>query len=765
MKHSRFFRRSALALLAVMSAIPALLHAQAGRPGSIVGTVVDSATSQPVVGARVRIVELHREDVTHEDGSFDHRDVRPNTYTLQVQRLGYRLVSRRVTIQDGDTVRLRISMAPAAVTLAPSIVTGTLSERSGEQVLSPTASISGAELDRNLAATVAATVAAQPGVSVTSIGPATARPVIRGLGGDRILMLEDGERPGDMSSFSGDHAVAIDVQTAKQIDVVRGPMSLLYGSSALGGVVNVVREEVPASRPEHMHATLTAQGASNGRAGVLSGDVLFPAGPFALRAEGSFRDAQDVRTPSGTLVNTQSTTTSAAFGGSRAGDWGHAGLSYRFFSNDYGIPGGFVGAHAEGVNIEMRRHVLRGESELHLSRGPFSTARLAGSVTDYGHKEFEAAGVVGTQFDQTQYAADLLLRHDAVGALAQGALGARFQRREVTTGGSLRTPSTDDYGIAGFAVEEIGTGRVRVQAGVRWDAAKYTPREVAFIDVGGERLPTRSRTFGALSGSLGTLYEPVKDLRFGASLSRAYRTPDFNELYSNGPHLAANTFEVGDPQLDDEHGIGFDVFARFNRSNVAAEVALFGNRLTNYIFPSSRGRIEQGRQGGVALLQFSNEDAEFRGAEGKVEWSALPHFVIHGTISQVNAKFTSTRDSIPVFVEGDTVIVPPSEFPPLIPPLHGELGLRYDRTSWFAAGVARMADRQDRLGDFEETTAGYVVADLSAGYRFVHGSRLHAITLRVDNAFDREYRNHLSRTKAIMPEPGRNVALVYRLTF
>jgi iron complex outermembrane receptor protein len=739
--------------------------AQGTRSGSIVGTVIDSTSTLPVVGARVRIVDLHREDITHEDGSFDHHDLRPNTYTLQVQRLGYRLLTRRVTVQGGDTVRLRILLEPAAITLAPSIVTGTLSERAGDEVLSPTASMSGAELDRNLAATVAATVAAQPGVSLTSIGPSTARPVIRGLGGDRILMLEDGQRPGDMSSMSGDHAVAIDVQTARQIDVVRGPMSLLYGSSALGGVVNVVREEVPASRPEHMHATVTTQGASNGRAGALSGDVTFPAGPFALRVEGSIRNAADTRTPLGTLQNTQSRTTSAALGGAHVGDWGHAGVSYRFFGNDYGIPGGFVGGHDEGVNIEMRRHVLRSEGELHLSRGPFSTAKAAFSLTDYGHKEFEAAGVVGTQFDQTQFAGDLLLRHDAVGVFAQGAIGGRVQVREITTGGSLRTPSTDDYTIAGFVVQEIGTGAVRLQGGVRFDAAKFSPREQTFIDVGGERIPTRPRTFGSVSGSLGLLYAAVQDVRLGVSVSRAYRTPDFNELYSNGPHLAANAFEVGDPELDDEHGLGFDVFARLTRSNLNAEVALFGNRLTNYIFPSSRGRVELGRQGGVALLQFSNEDAEFRGYEGRVEWSAAAHIVLHGTLSQVSAKLTSTRDSIPIFFDGDTIIVPPSRFPPLIPPLHGEIGMRYEYPNWFVAAAARLSDSQDRLGDFETTTPGYAVTDVSAGLRFVRGSRLHAITLRIDNAFDRAYRNHLSRIKDIMPEPGRNIALVYRLVF
>ncbi|HJU73799.1 MAG TPA: TonB-dependent receptor [Gemmatimonadaceae bacterium] len=759
------FRVFAAALLVFLSAMPGASGAQAPPVGSIGGTVVDSVSGLPVVAARVRIVELHREEITHEDGTFDHRGLRPATYTLQVQRLGYRLVTRRVAVRGGDTVQVRITMAPAAVTLAPSIVTGTLSERGGEQVLSPTASLSGAELDRNLAGTVAATVAAQPGVSLTGIGPSTARPVIRGLGGDRILILEDGQRPGDMSAMSGDHAVAIDVQTARQIDVVRGPMSLLYGSSALGGVVNVVREEVPASRPEHMHATLTAQGASNSRAGTLSGEIRLPIRRFAVRAEGSIRDAQDVETPLGTLANTQSRTTSAAIGGARVGSWGHVGLAYRFFGNDYGIPGGFVGGHEEGVNIEMRRHVLRSEGELHLSQGPFSAVRLSAALTDYHHVELEEVGVIGTQFDQGQFAGDLLVRHDAVGLFAQGALGGRVQLREIRTGGSLQTPSTDDYNVAGFVVEELGTGKVRLQTGLRFDAAKFEPREQAFIDIGGRRIPTRPRTFGSLSGSLGMLWEPVSDLRLGASVSRAYRTPDFNELYSNGPHLAANSFEVGDPELDDERGLGFDVFARYNRGRLNAEVAFFGNRLTNFIFPSSRGRVEQGRQGGVPLLQFSNEDADFRGAEGRIEWSVTSTLVLSATLSEVRAHFTSERDSIPLFEGGDTTFVQASKYPPLIPPLHGEVGLRYERPNWFAGATARMSDRQDRLGDFETATAGYAVADLSSGFRFVQGRRLHSITLRIDNAFDRAYRNHLSRIKEIMPEPGRNVALVYRLVF
>jgi iron complex outermembrane recepter protein len=760
-------RRLAGAFVAIGFA-PVLRTSWAQSPiparSSVTGIVIDSASASPIIAAEVRLLELHRLERTHEDGRFDFRDVPPGRYTLNARRIGYRVVTRAVVVPN-EAADVRVALVPAAVQLATTVVTGALTERPGDEVLSPTVVLSGAALDRRLDATLAASLGRTPGVSISSISPSTARPVIRGLGGDRIVVLEDGQRPGDLSAMSGDHAVTIDPLTAQQIDVVRGPMSLLYGSSALGGVVNVIREEVPISRPDRLHGVVTAQGSSVNRGGTIGGTTTAALGPLTTRVEGSLRGAGDTRTPVGTMVNTGVEEYNLSAGASLIGNWGHAGGSYRFYANDYGIPGGFVGGHATGVDIVMRRHTGRAEADWHVDRGALTNIRATATATDYHHTENEPSGRVGTLFDQTVYAGELTARHAAVGPLALGAIGVRAQSRDVLTGGSLQTPSTSDLSLAGFLVEEIGGGATRFQMGVRYDYGRYEPKEQTFIDVGGVRVPVRERTFGAVSGSLGVLRTLGEGIRFGASFNRAYRTPDFNELYSNGPHLAANSYIVGDPNLNEETGIGVDAFLRVSRGTFNAEVAGFRNRLVDFIFESSRGRAEIGPQGGRPRFQFTNEGAVFTGGEGRIEWSATSALVVDATASYVQAHFTTERDSIPEITPTDTVFHAPSPYPPFIPPLNGQIGARVDRTRWFAGLTARYAAPQHRLGDFETPTAGYFVPGVDLGLRTVRGGQLHTVTLRVDNALDLEYRDHLSRIKEIMPEPGRNVSLLYRMTF
>ncbi|MGH7718897.1 MAG: TonB-dependent receptor, partial [Gemmatimonadaceae bacterium] len=490
-------------------------------------------------------------------------------------------------------------------------------------------------------------------------------------------------------------------------------------------------------------------------------------GRIALRAEGSIRGASDIRTPRGELENTNARTYNVAAGAAYVGDWGHAGGSYRYYDSDYGIPGGFVGGHPRGVDIVMRRHMGRLEGELHPAQGGvLERVRLSAAYTDYRHRELERSGAVGTAFDQELAALDVQARHGVLGPFSLGAFGARAQYRDVITGGTLRTPSTYDYTFAGYAVEELGRGAFRVQLGARYDWARYVPRDLtASIRVGGRRVPVRPRTFGSASGSIGALYAVAEGVRVGASVSRAYRTPDFNELYSDGPHLAAGSFDVGDPELNEETGLGVDVFVRVATRDLRGEVAAFRNRLDDYIYPSSRGRVEVGTSGGRPRLQFTNSDALFTGAEGDLEWSVTHALVVEGTVSYVRAKFVSPGDSIPLFEGTDTTFIAASRYPPLIPPLRGHLGVRFERPRWFAGIGARWADRQDRIGDFERPTAGYLVGEVSGGLRLLAGSRLHTVTLRVDNVTDTEYREHLSRTKEIMPEPGRGVSLLYRLTF
>ncbi|HEY8469912.1 MAG TPA: TonB-dependent receptor [Longimicrobiales bacterium] len=754
-----------------------LAQAPAQATGEIVGTVRDSATAAPLAAARVRLLETHREELAHSDGSFRFPELAPGTYTVEVEHLGYARWRRRVDVGAGESLRLDVALPVQAIELRGMVVTGTVGPRAGEDVLSPVSVLRGAALDRELGETVAATLDGEPGIAVTSSGPATARPVIRGLGGDRILVLEDGLRPGDMSSTSGDHAVAIDPLTARHFEVVRGPMSLLYGSSALGGVVNVVREEIPASLPAHPHGTLTLQGSSVNEGLSGGGFITTALGPFALRAEASARTAGDVSTPAGTLENTGVRAYSGAVGGAWVGGRSHAGLSYRFYRNEYGIPGSGehehdheededTHEHGHAADIRMTRHTLRGEAAIHMDTGPFAEIKLTGAASDYQHVELEEGGATGTEFTQRLYSGELIARHGERGPFAQGAVGVRAQYRDIATGGSLRTPSTYDYTFAVFVVEELGTGPFRAQVGARYDWARYVPRDtMSFVLAGGERIPVRPRTFGSFSGSLGLLYLLSEDVRVGVSASRAYRTPDFNELYTNGPHLAANSYDVGDPGLKHETGFGLDAFLRVSGERVRGELAVFRNQLADYIFPSSRGRAELSAETGRPLFQYTNEDARFVGAEGDLEVALTPAIVLSGNASYVRARFTSPRDSIPVFSETDTTFVAASPHPPFIPPLHGRVGLRYEQPGYFAGADLRWAASQERLGDFEEPTDGYAVADISAGVRFSRGGRLHTLTVRVENVTNTEYRDHLSRIKDLMPEPGRNLGVVYRMTF
>lgn len=742
-------------------------QADASLQGAVTGVVSDASTGLPIVAAQVQLEPLHRADLTHADGRFTFTNVAAGTYTLSVERLGYQAASLEVVVQAGATASLRIDLQVAALQLGGiTVSTGALSPRSADDVLSPVSTISGADLDRRASQTLAATLDGRPGLTSTSLGPSTARPVIRGLGGDRIVVLEDGQRTGDMSALSSDHAVASETLTVSQIEVVRGPMSLMYGSSALGGVVNLVREEIPTSAPDRLHGMLSLQAASGNDGLTGAGFVASGVGRAAVRLEATARNSANLGTPLGRVPNTGGRTFDVAVGVGIPGEHADGGASYRFYANEYGIPGGFVGGHATGVDIEMRRHALHAKGELHRDARLISSISFDGGLTRYHHTELEPSGAIGTTFDQDLVQGEVVARHARIGGLREGAVGVHGQYRDLRTGGSLRTPSTWDVALAGFAVEEFGTEAVRFQAGIRYDYARYEPRDTtSFVTAGGQRTPVRVRSFGSLSGSAGLLWVMSDALRIGASASRAYRTPDFNELYSNGPHLAANSFDVGDPSLGQETGLGLDAFVRITHDRVRGEAAVFRNKLSDYVFPSSRGRAELGAQGGRPRFQYTNENARFAGFEGELLVALTSALRAEASGSVVNAVFTSQRAPIPIFDGIDTTFVAASRYPPLIPPPQGRVGLRVEHPGRFAGVGAKFVSSQDRLGDFETTTAGYALFDASAGLRLVRGGTLHTITLRLDNAFDVEYRDHLSRIKEIMPGAGRSVSLLYRMVF
>jgi iron complex outermembrane receptor protein len=256
----------------------------------------------------------------------------------------------------------------------------------------------------------------------------------------------------------------------------------------------------------------------------------------------------------------------------------------------------------------------------------------------------------------------------------------------------------------------------------------------------------RTRTFGAVSASVGALYDLGGGIGVGANLGRAYRTPDVTELFTRGAHLATYSVELNNPDLKAETGLGADLFLRITRERVKGEVAAFRNQLSNYIFPRNTGELDD--ETGHPVYQYAGADAVLAGVEGRAEWSVAPRVVLDGTLSYVHGAFSDTKDPLP-----------------FIPPLSGRLDVRYEAPNYFATVGSKLASRQARLGEFEEATDGYHVFDASLGYRWVALGRVHTLTLRGDNLGDAVYRDHLSRIKAIMPQAGRSVSLLYRVNF
>ncbi|MDE2781761.1 MAG: TonB-dependent receptor [Gemmatimonadota bacterium] len=729
-----------IAGLAVLSA-PASSQ-EPEHEGEIEGVVRDVTTGAPLAGAFVSVVGTGTLAVTHGDGSFHLTGIAEGNYVLRVERLGYRSALLDVAVEDESAVVV-VELTTSPIALQGMVVTATISERGAAEALRPVSVMAGDELQRRMEGTVAATLASMPGMAVTSMGPTVSQPVVRGLSGDRVLVLEDGTRVGDASNSGTDHTTGLDPASARRIEVVRGPGALLYGGNALGGVINVIRDEIPSAVPHHVTGSATMQSQSVTGSVGGSATAVFPVTEqVPLRVEMAGRSGGDLKTPVGTLLNTDGQLWSGGAGSALVADWGHVGASFRAYRNDYGIPGGFVGGHEEGVRIEMQRFASKLRTLVEERTGFFRDIRVDATHTWYRHKEIEPPNILGTLYDQQAFSGDVLGRHGEFGPFSAGAVGARLSWENFEYGGALYTPDTSRGRASLYLLEEVDLGSTQVEWGLRYDWTGADPLESdRDSDIG----DIRDRGFHSLSGSLGVLYRPASGLTLGASFVRAFRAPDINELYSEGPHLAAYSFEVGNPSLEGEIGRGADVFLRFESDRLRGEVTGFYNDIRDYVYGEDTGRLSRVL---LPIYQFRGNDAVFRGFEATLDVDLGRGLALEAVGSSVKGSLKETERPLP-----------------LVPPLKGHAALKYEQPQWFVRWEAEMAARQDRIGEFEAPTDGYAVVNFSAGMRVTLGGRLNVLTLSLDNAMNAEYRNHLSRVKQIMPEAGRGLSVTYRVVF
>lgn len=706
--------------------------------GHLTGRVVDTETGEPVGWTQILVKEAHRSTISRDDGTFVLPNVPVGRYVLSTFRIGYKQTLQPIEIKANDTLTITIRIAAAPLTGNEIVIEDAMQSDKKDIVLE----MSGKKLRQNLGKTVAETVAGEPGMDQRSMGPAPARPVLRGLSGDRLLILEDGGRTGDLSASSADHAVVIDPITSERIEVIRGPATLLYGSNTLGGVVNVERGYVPSAALEGFHGNVSGQGETVNK-GYSAGAVL--TGPYrkiGWRLDLSARDARDISTPAGNLKNTGIQTINGSAGASYFWDWGFAGAAGSYYQSEYGIPGGFVGAHPNGVKIKLDRTHFEGKLDVHFEGGRFERTELRYGYSKYFHREFESNGSVGTQFSVLNYDLTWLTHLRPFWKLGKGEIGVWTEYRDYVPGGFIFTPDTKEWTMAAFAYEKATLGNWKWEGSLRLDHRRVDPSVEEITDIG----LIRKRSYTIVSGATSLAYRFGEHVESGVSVMRSARAPGIEELYSQGPHLAAYSFEVGNPDLQSEHGWGLEWFGKWRSDKTEIDLSIFRNDIRDYIFPRNSGAIHIATQ--LPIYQYHGQHAIMTGGEFKwnqqLPWSSS----LSVTASYVRGELADSSRPLPT-----------------MPPLAGKVEVKKQISNLTLSAFVRAADGQDRVDRFEDPTDGYVVVDASLQYHRQHKNLLHTWVLSVENIGDTEYRRHLSRVRSIMPEPGRNIKLLYKVFF
>ncbi|MDP2359733.1 MAG: TonB-dependent receptor [bacterium] len=745
----RGFRQGlGLAFLTLATALRAL----AGPDCAVLqGRVLDARDGQPLPLSHVFLLELGRGTATDAQGTFTFRHVPYGGHRVRVTHLGHRDHVQDLRLEGCDSLRLTIRLEPRALALAEIRVSGE-AERL-EQLHDPALMLRTAELQRELGSTLAETLDEQTGIATRSMGPAPARPVLRGHSGDRLLLLEDGAGTGDLSATSADHAVAMEPLVARQVVWIRGAETLLFSSGAAGGVLDVERGLLPGELPVKPEGTvaLVAETASGslGSSARLDGSWH----QMGWMAGGSWRQAGDLRTPAGRLGNSGLGTGSLSTGIAHVGDRRRVGVGATLYESAYGIPGGFVGGHPEGVDIELARRNLHVEADLRPARG-LRHVKLAGTFSHYEHAEFESSGLLGVSFDVLSAETGLELGLPAWGSFRQGQLRLAAHWRNFATGGLSHAPDTDERQLSLAWLEHaLLPGGWHLQGALRGESRRLAPdRERMSLVVG----HIRERSFHGLSAALQVdapeLSWGTWRLQPGGSLLRTWRPPTVEELFSGGPHLAAYSYEIGNPELGAERGWLLEAGAKARWSGLTLHLRGFHQEFQDYVFPSFTGRLSP-RRADLFEYRTVGRDARHSGLELDAAWHD-PRWR-----AQLGASLVRAR-----LAKGGPL--------PAVPPATARLQAVRIWRAWEAGVQLSGALAQDQVYRAEDPealpearTAGWLRLDLLTGWRGVLGGRLHQMDVRVDNALDQEYRNHLSRLRGIMPEAGRSARLVWRMWF
>lgn len=751
--------------------------AAAQTSSTVTGIVVDSITGAPLVSAHVHFVDQDRHFVTTDEGRFLILDAHGDSITLSIDLIGYRTTQWRVAVSSTATV---FPMVREAVDVGGIEVEAEAAQRRAD-LSTPvsTTRMSEDEVTRERGQTLGATLRDVEGVAVIQYGPSISKPVVRGLHSQRIVVSNGGIRQ-EGQQWGGEHAPEIDVFGVHEIEVVRGPGSVLYGSDALGGVLRVEPAAPPAG--SGLGGEYVLNGFSNNRqvagsAMVEHGRLRLPlVGEVGGRFRGSLRKSGDAATPDYNLGNTGFTelNLSAAVGVVRP--WGGVEVDYSRFTTDIGL---FSGAHVGNFD-DLIRAMEQGPADTEFTYAIDSPKQdvVHDALRLSGHGHVDGVGVVrgvyGFQLNKRReydshgplanrqrpafgldlytHSVEAMLDHDPVGRL-RGTVGVSASRQgNLSRGKGFLIPQYRSYTGAVFASEEADLNWVTLSGGVRYEYRWQ--RVFEFQDVGID-VPDETRSYDGFSGSLGLSVPFLEDWSIGASVGRAWRAPNVNERFSQGVHHGTAQYEIGDRSLESERTWNTDLTLRRVGERLDLQISVYRNAIDNYIYLEPRDPIQTIR-GAFPAFNFRQVDATIGGGEASITARLLPRLYVSGGASILRGSERASDQ--PLYdMPADRIR---GSFRALLP-----------SSSWVVepyveVGMTAVRE-QTRVPEgtiYALPTDGYQLAHVEMGAASLNlwGRHVDA-TLEVRNLFDTSYRDYLSRYKLFVDDPGRDIVLRVRV--
>jgi iron complex outermembrane recepter protein len=709
-----------------------------------------------------------------------------------------------------DAVRPAASPTPAATAETERVVVvGGAIERSETEKAQSVTILNENALKQKAAPNLGDTLSNEPGIAGSGFTAGSSRPVIRGQADNRVRVLNNGTEVFDVSNLSPDHAPSVSALLSHSIEVLRGPATILFGSGAIGGVVNVSDDLIPVEQP-----STTLSGEFGGRANSADDErsgafhlTLSPVKHLVLHGQFSYTQTDDRsipgfalnermralltpaqaagrgfgENPEGTVPNTFVETKDYSFGASYVWDKGYLGASYTQFLSEYGVPNNPETSDPtmppSPVHLEVDKRQFNARSSIVEPFPWLSNANAKFVYTDYQHQEIEG-NEVGATFNTSGVDSRLELVHKPVG-LFEGSIGGQFFYKELSViGDEAFLQPTQTTQIAAFLFEELKLGKVRLQFGARVE------HQSVHIDNADPLLTSltspdqREQDFLPISGAAGLLYDFAEGWQLAVNGTYSQRAPTAEELFARGPHEATFQFIVGNPNLSEEKNIGVDLSLRKTSGVVTGSISPFYNHYDGFIEFAPTGGFEDG----LNVFVYTPKTAEFYGGEAKADLHLLPLTITQTesqeatdpkSVKNVITRETNTearKNPNDLFLRLQADYVHATDLDsgtplPRITPFRFTASLNYQGENWNATIEGQRVNAQDRVAQFERATPGYTFLNASVGYKFRTGPTYNYLYLKGTNLTNEEARDHLSFLKEVLPLAGRGVTVGFRTTF